>query len=70
MPPEAFTKGAADRGADFYALGVTAFEVLTGRLPFEQSSLLELASAHVYQRTPQLAEARPGGRLIESQQVV
>ena len=70
MAPEAFTKGAADRGADFYALGVTAFEVLTGRLPFEQSSLLELASAHVYQRTPQLAEARPGGRLIESQQVV
>ncbi|WP_225411338.1 protein kinase domain-containing protein, partial [Stigmatella hybrida] len=43
---------AVDSRADFYALGATFFEMLTGRRVFPTSEPLELLHAHVAQRPP------------------
>jgi len=41
-----------DYRTDFYALGVTFFELLTGRLPFERDDPFELIHAHIAQTPP------------------
>ncbi len=48
-----------DRRADLYSLGVTLFELLVGRLPFEASDPLEWIHAHLARTPPSPAELRP-----------
>jgi len=45
--------------SDQYALGVVAYEMLTGRPPFERGSLYELMQAHLNEPPPPLGERRP-----------
>jgi Protein kinase domain len=51
MSPEEFTGQPSDARSDLYSLGVVAFEMLTGRLPFEHDALTiwDWANVHVAQ---------------------
>ncbi|WP_165373428.1 serine/threonine protein kinase [Sorangium cellulosum] len=48
-----------DYRTDFYSLGVTFYEMLTGRLPFEASDALEWVHCHVARLPPAPAEIEP-----------
>ena len=43
---------SVDYRADLYAMGATFFELLTGRLPFEEDEALKLVYAHLAQSPP------------------
>jgi WD40 repeat protein len=47
MAPEVVTGGTPGASADLYALGVVAFEMLTGHVPFRGSNTTAVAFAHV-----------------------
>jgi len=47
MSPEQFTGKELDRRSDIYALGVMAYEMLTGQLPFKANTPWEWATQHM-----------------------
>jgi signal transduction histidine kinase/serine/threonine protein kinase len=55
--------GRVNRGidyrTDFYALGITFFRLLTGRVPFESDDPLDLIHAHIAQASPPLIDLIP-----------
>ncbi|WNG27718.1 AAA family ATPase [Cystobacter fuscus] len=50
---------AVDYRTDFYSLGVTFYEVLTGRLPFRGQDMLEWFHAHLAQSPPPPHQVMP-----------
>ncbi len=59
MSPEQISGGALDARADIYALGVMAFELLAGRLPFEASDdPMTVMLAHLQKEPRKLSEFR------------
>jgi len=46
MAPEQLRGAAPDARSDVFSLGVIAFEMMTGRLPFGRGSLADLVLAH------------------------
>jgi eukaryotic-like serine/threonine-protein kinase len=59
MAPEQLAGAPVDGRCDLYALGVVLFELLTGHLPFESSSMGELLRAITSQPPPSLQRLRP-----------
>jgi serine/threonine-protein kinase len=61
MSPEQFTGRTIDARSDIYSLGVMAFEMLTGRLPFNADSAFEWATQHMTVAPMEVEAASPSG---------
>jgi serine/threonine protein kinase len=55
MSPEQVQAGQLDVRSDIYSLGITFYEMLSGRRPFEGKSEYEVMRAHLEQEPPLLA---------------
>jgi hypothetical protein len=65
MSPEQFSGGNVSARSDIYSLGVTVYQMLAGRLPFEAQSILEWAQAHLNTAPPPLAADHGAGPIPE-----
>jgi serine/threonine-protein kinase len=59
MSPEQAIGQAPDHRADIYALGVTLYELLTGRVPFQGESFMSVLSKHANKQVPALRDINP-----------
>jgi serine/threonine protein kinase len=62
MSPEQLLGNEVDKRTDLYSLGVTFYEMLTGRLPFRRSSTgsdWEIRKGHIELEPPPILEIRP-----------
>lgn len=59
MSPEQAAGHEVTAKSDVYSLGVLAFELLTGRMPFDESSALALMAAHMKDPAPRVGTLRP-----------
>ncbi|WP_460719257.1 serine/threonine-protein kinase [Nocardia heshunensis] len=57
--PETFTGDTVDARGDFYSLGVTFFEMLTGTVPYRRATPAAVMHAHLYDPIPAVADLRP-----------
>lgn len=60
MAPEQWRGDKPDGRADQYALGVLAFELLSGQRPFREVSMQELLRKHLNDSPPELESVRTG----------
>ena len=59
MSPEQFTGKALDARSDVYSLGVMAYEMLTGRLPFDADTPWQWATQHMTAQPIPFEQAAP-----------
>ncbi|MFQ5703064.1 MAG: protein kinase [Gemmatimonadales bacterium] len=60
MSPEQATGQPVDARSDIYSLGIVAFVMLSGRLPFDDSTPQEILSGHIRTTPPKLLDVAPG----------
>jgi serine/threonine-protein kinase len=60
MSPEQIQGLQIDAKADIYSIGITLFEMLSGRPPFEADSAMTLMMMHMNDPVPDLQELHPG----------
>lgn len=60
MPPEQIQGLQIDARADIYSIGVTLFETLSGKPPFEADSAMTLMMMHLNDPVPDLSQLHPG----------
>jgi serine/threonine-protein kinase len=59
LSPEQAQGERATASSDLYSFGVVAFELLTGRRPFEGDSIAAEAAAHVTREVPSVGDVNP-----------
>lgn len=59
MSPEQVEGRPVDTRSDIYSLGVTCYQMLAGRPPFEGEAPLTIAIQHLHKEPPRLEELRP-----------
>lgn len=59
LSPEQVQRGIADSRSDVYAVGITAFEIFTGKKPFEGAEPIQIAYMHVNERVPRISSLFP-----------
>jgi serine/threonine-protein kinase len=55
LSPEQVQRGVADSRSDIYSIGITAFEIFTGKKPFEGDQPIQIAYMHVNNRVPKIS---------------
>jgi serine/threonine-protein kinase len=60
MSPEQCQGARIDFRSDIYALGVVAFEILTGSLPFQGTNAFQITAQHLTAKPPAPSERLPG----------
>jgi serine/threonine-protein kinase len=60
MAPEQASGGLVGPALDLYAIGCLAFELLTGRTPFEENSVVEMLVSHATKKPPHVATLNMG----------
>ena len=58
-PEQAVGEREVDGRSDIYSLGVLAYQMVTGRLPFTGGNTMALLLKHVNERPPPIVEVRP-----------
>jgi serine/threonine-protein kinase len=58
-PPEQLMGASLDGRTDQYALAATAFQLLTGKPPFDDSNAAVVISSHLSSPPPRMADRRP-----------
>jgi tRNA A-37 threonylcarbamoyl transferase component Bud32 len=66
MSPEQFTGNPIDLRSDIYSLGVMAYEMLSGRLPFKADTAWEWATQHMTQPPIPIESLAEGARVNEA----
>jgi eukaryotic-like serine/threonine-protein kinase len=59
LAPEQLQGEPADPRTDLYSLGVVAYELLTGRVPFEGETQMAIAYRHLRERVPRASSRNP-----------
>ena len=57
LSPEQVQRGIADSRSDVYAIGITAYEMFTGKKPYDGQEPIQIAYMHVNERVPHLRES-------------
>jgi hypothetical protein len=58
MAPEQFHNQPLTAAADQYALGIVAYEMLSGKKPFDGSTLAEIITQHLFKEPPDITAVR------------
>ena len=59
MSPEQIRGDRVDGRADVYALGIILYEMLTGKVPFDRATSVNILMAHVHDEAPSMRETNP-----------